>query len=65
MSSMIFGIVFGVIGIGYYTYGKRQSAIVPKIIGVSLFIFPYFIVNIYILVLVGIVLSLIPYFIKF
>jgi hypothetical protein len=61
---MVFGIIFGVVGLGYFTYGKRQHAIVPRLVGVSLFIFPYFVCNVYILVLVGLVLCIIPYFIK-
>lgn len=56
--------MFGAIGLGFFTYGKRQRAIVPLFTGIALFVFPYFISNVYILVAVGIVLMVIPYFVR-
>lgn len=60
----MWGMLFGAIGLGFFIYGKRQRAIVPFVVGVALFIFPYFISNIYLLVLVGVLLVAIPYFIR-
>ena len=63
-SSLIWGVLFGAIGLGYFTYGKKQKAVVPLFVGIALFVFPYFITNIYLLVATGIGLSALPYFIK-
>ncbi len=63
-SLFIWGMIFGAIGLGFFTYGKKQRAVVPLCTGIALFIFPYFISNVLILVAVGVVLVAIPYFIR-
>jgi predicted membrane protein len=63
-SLLIWGMLFGIIGLGFFTYGKKQKAVVPLCTGVALFIFPYFISNVYILVFVGVALVVLPYFVK-
>ena len=56
--------VFGAIGLGFFTYGKKQKAIVPLFTGIALFVFPYFISNVYMLVIVGVMLVALPYFVR-
>ena len=63
-SIFVWGMLFGVIGLGFFTYGRKQKAIVPLLVGTTLFVFPYFISNVYVLVIVGIVLIALPYFIR-
>ena len=63
-AQIVWGMVFGSIGFGFFIYGKKQKALVPFLVGVLLFIFPYFITNTYMLVFTGCVLVGIPYFIK-
>jgi len=63
-SQLIWGMLFGSIGLGFFVYGKRQKAVVPLIVGIALFIFPYFMPNVYLLVTVGAVLVMLPYFVK-
>jgi hypothetical protein len=63
-AQLVWGVVFGGIGIGFFVYGKRQKAVVPLLVGIALFIFPYFIANTYLLVLVGVVLVALPYFVR-
>jgi len=63
-SLLIGGMLFGAIGLGYFIYGKKQKAVVPLIVGIALFIFPYFITNIYLLVAVGAGLVVLPYFVR-
>ena len=65
MGEMITGVFLGVIGMGYFVYGKRQKHIPAYIAAIGLFIAPYFTPNIYILLLVGIILILMPFFIEF
>jgi hypothetical protein len=60
-TSLIFSILFGSIGMGYFVYGKKQQAAIPLITGIVLCIFPYFVSNVYIMVLVGIVLTILPW----
>jgi len=56
--------LFGAAGIGFFVYGKRQQAIVPLFAGIALCVFPYFISNVYVLVLVGVALMALPYFVR-
>jgi len=63
-STLILGIIFGAIGLGFFIYGKKQRVIIPLFCGIGLMILPYFISNIYILILSGIIIVVIPYFIK-
>ncbi len=53
---LMWGMLFGSIGTGYFIYGKKQRAVVPLCVGVVLCVSPYFIANVYVLVLVGVVL---------
>jgi hypothetical protein len=58
------GLIFGSIGVGFFIYGKKQKAIVPLCVGIALCVFPYFIANLYVLVVVGVILLAIPYFVR-
>lgn len=61
---LIWGMLFGAIGFGYFLYGKKQKAIIPLCVGIVLCIFPYFIDNLYVLVGLGMTLIVIPYFVR-
>ncbi|MEW6984140.1 hypothetical protein AAD001_15915 [Colwelliaceae bacterium 6471] len=63
-SILVWSVLFGGIGIGYFMYGKKQSAIVPLCIGLALFVFPYFMTSVTMMLIVGVVLVAIPYFIR-
>ncbi|MFT5676693.1 MAG: putative membrane protein [Paraglaciecola sp.] len=63
-SIMVWSVLFGSIGMGYFMYGRRQKAIVPLCIGLSLFVFPYFMPSVTMLLIVGVILVAIPYFIR-
>ena len=63
-STLMWGMVFGSIGLGFFIYGKKQRAVVPLLSGIALMVFPYFVANIYVLIAVGIVLMALPYFIR-
>jgi len=63
-SIMIWSVLFGGIGMGYFMYGKKQKAIVPLYTGIALFIFPYFMSSVTMLLIVGVILVATPYFIK-
>ena len=61
---LLWGLLFGSIGFGFFIYGKKQKAVVPLITGIVLCVVPYFIANVYVLVGVGVVLMAIPYFVR-
>jgi len=63
-STIMWGLIFGSIGLGFVVYGKKQKAVIPLICGMGLIVSPYIISNILVLVLCGIVLAAIPFFIK-
>jgi len=63
-SLLMWGIVFSAIGFAFFTYGRKQQAIVPLVVGITLFIIPYFISNVYALVGVGGTLVALPYFVR-
>jgi hypothetical protein len=63
-SLLVWAVLFGAIGLGFFTYGRKQKAIVPLFAGIALFAFPYFVSNVYMLVIIGVVLVALPYFVR-
>jgi hypothetical protein len=60
---LIWGFLFSTVGLGFFMYGKKQKSLVPLACGVALMIYPYFMPNAIVLVIVGIILMALPYFI--
>ncbi len=63
-ASLLWGLLFGSIGVGFCIYGKKQQMAVPLLCGIALIIFPYFVSNAFLMVAVGIVLMALPYFFR-
>lgn len=63
-SQLLLGVLFSSIGLGYFIYGKKQKTMVPFLCGLILMIFPYFIENTGLIVLIGAVVSAVPYFVR-
>ena len=61
---LLWGLLFGSIGLGFFIYGKRQNAVVPLVCGLGLMVFPYFVSSTLVLVIVGAVLIAAPYFVR-
>lgn len=61
---LLWGLLFSSIGVGYFMYGKRKSNPIIRYTGVALIIYPYFVQNTGVLVLMGVALLLVPSFIK-
>lgn len=53
---LFLGLVFSMIGFGYFRYGKRQSDGRAMLVGVVLMVYPYFITNSLAVVGVGVLL---------
>jgi len=64
-ASLIWGVVFGAVGLAYFVYGKKQQMFVPLLCGIGLMVFPYFVSNTVVLLIVGSLLSAIPYLFRF
>lgn len=63
-STLLWGLLFGSIGLGFFVYGRKQRTVVPLVCGLTLMIFPYFVTNTMLLVTLGIALIAIPYFVR-
>jgi predicted membrane protein len=61
---LLWGILFSSIGMGFFIYGKKQKATIPLVCGILLMIYPFFISSTTLLVIVGMILTAIPYVIR-
>ena len=64
-TQLLLGVILSSIGLGYFLYGKKQKMTVPLVAGLVLMVFPYFIESHFLLSGIGILLSVIPYFLRF
>lgn len=63
-ATLLWGMLFGSIGLGFVVFGRRQRSPVPLVTGVALMVFPMFVSNSYLMVLIGAALCAVPYFIR-
>lgn len=56
-------LLFSSIGVGFFIYGRKQAKLSVLIAGILLMIYPMFISNTYLLVLIGAGLVMVPFFI--
>lgn len=63
-ASLLWGVLFGAVGLGLFVYGKKQKALVPLACGVALMVLPYLVSNAWLLAGVGLALVVIPYFFR-
>jgi hypothetical protein len=61
---LLWGLLYGSIGLGFFIYGRKQRAPIPLLCGIALMVFPYFVTNIVLLVAIGALLIAIPYFFR-
>ena len=52
-SALFASILFGIIGLAAFMYGKNSMSWKPMVIGVALMVFPYFIAQTWVLYTVG------------
>ena len=60
-SSLLLGLLFSSIGLGFFLYARKQRAPVPLVCGLALMIFPYFISNSLAVLALGSVLTALPW----
>ncbi|MFC1617333.1 hypothetical protein ACFL2K_03845 [Candidatus Margulisiibacteriota bacterium] len=61
---IIFSGIFNIIGLVYFIYGKKNGQFFKLLCGITLCIYPIFIKNIFMIIILGIGLSLLPFMIK-
>lgn len=62
VAGLLWGVLFSSIGLGYFIYGKKQRSIPALICGILLMMYPYFVSNTWVLVIVGAVLTAVPWY---
>ncbi|MEO6364620.1 MAG: hypothetical protein ABIO38_01005 [Luteimonas sp.] len=63
-STLLLGVIFSSIGLGYFMYGRKQRAGAPLLCGLALMIYPYFTSSIGALLALGIVLAALPWLLQ-
>ncbi|ENU92920.1 hypothetical protein F971_01907 [Acinetobacter vivianii] len=64
-TQLLLSVIFSSIGLGYFLYGKKQKMTVPLVCGLVLMLFTYFIDSTAMISVIGIILSILPYFLRF
>lgn len=64
-ASLVWSMLFGAIGVGYFIYGKRQAMMVPLACGIALIVYPWFVSGALLTVVVGVALMVVPYFVRY
>ena len=62
--SLLFSMIFGVIGMAYFMYGKQNARLYPLIFGMALCIYPYFVSDLTVMIAIGVGLTLAPWFLR-
>jgi len=63
-TSLIVGLIFGSIGVGYCIYGKKQSHLIAFLAGVFLIGLPYVLENNSVLIIVSLIIMALPKLVK-
>ncbi len=63
-SVIVWSVLFGSIGMGFFIYGRRQRTAAPLVVGIALMLAPYMVSNVYLLVALGVALIALPYFVR-
>ena len=62
---LMLSVLFSSIGGGYVLYGRKQRQVVPLLTGLALCVYPYFLSNGYAIVVIGVLLTAVPWLIRF
>ncbi|MBS0431272.1 MAG: hypothetical protein JSS21_02540 [Proteobacteria bacterium] len=63
-AALVWGTLFGAVGVGFFLYGKRQQMWVPLFCGIALMVYPWFVSGTFLTVAIGIALIAIPWFVR-
>jgi hypothetical protein len=60
-TNLTISLLFGLLGMGFFTYGRSAGRMVPLGAGVALMVVPYFIANVIALLIVCVALAVTPF----
>ena len=63
--NIFLSVIIGAIGFGYIVYGRKQMCGIALVSGILLCIFPYFVANIWLMLLIAAGLMILPRFFDF
>jgi hypothetical protein len=63
-ASILWSMLFGSIGVGFFIYGRRQRRLVPFISGCALCVVPYFVDGTLAMVALCVAFIALPYFVS-
>jgi hypothetical protein len=63
MGVLIVGFIMGTIGFSYFIYGKKSVDLNFMLVGIALMVYPYFVQNIMVSTILGIILAACPFII--
>ena len=61
---LLWRLLFSAIGMGFFIYGRKQTRAVPLVCGLVLMVYPYFVPSTIWLVVIGVMLCAVPYFVR-
>ncbi len=64
MTTLMFSVFFGSIGVAYFIYGKKQRKPIPWIAGMGLCVFPYVVSGPIAMAITGTLLTIAPWFLR-
>ncbi len=64
-TSMFMTMIWGAIGTGYFIFGKKQSRFTFLLCGVGLMVFPFFVSDFMVSMILGLAMTLAPFKIEF
>lgn len=62
-TSLFFSLLFSIIGLAYFSYGRKNN-IYFMITGVVLMVYPYFVNQNWVLIVLGVVFSALPFILE-
>ena len=65
MQVFVFSVIFSVIGIGYFSLGRRRDNAAMLYSGAGLMLFPYFVDGLVKTIIIGILLVIVPFVTRF
>jgi len=60
-ATFILALLWGLVGMAYFVYGKKQGNAIALGAGIGLMLFPYFVSNAWASAAVGIILTILPF----
>ena len=62
--AFVMALVLGIVGLGYFTYGKKAQRPLPLACGLGLMVFPYFVSDMTWLIVAGSALGIAPWIVR-